>query len=355
MQVTGDAIAAHRRSDPWTGTPQQPYRRIAVEELPTIDGFRGIWYYNQRVGPPYHYKYSGGFATYPQQLVAFAEYRPEVEKTFFIYGGTRRNGSLLHCLSYYDHRTGRVARPRVLLDKLTRDAHDNPVLSIDDDGYLWTFSNTHGTAGMSYIHRSKRPYGIDDFELVRVRNFSYGQPWHLSGQGFVFLHTLYASGRGIYVSRSPAGRDWTEPFRLIDILNGSYEISRRHGDTIGMAFNIHPNIDGQPVNRRTNLYYMATTDGGRTWQNAGGEPLQLPLGEVANDALVFAYARPVDLEPTDDAEQRATRDRGHPTRLSQGPRVHPRRPPGNPVPGCRKLRSRPAGSAANAHRRRVGW
>ena len=31
------------------------------------DGYRGIWYMNQPTGDEYAYKYSGGFATYPQQ------------------------------------------------------------------------------------------------------------------------------------------------------------------------------------------------------------------------------------------------------------------------------------------------
>jgi hypothetical protein len=39
----------------------------SAETLPTGDGFRGIWYANEPSGDQYAYKYSGGFATYPQQ------------------------------------------------------------------------------------------------------------------------------------------------------------------------------------------------------------------------------------------------------------------------------------------------
>ena len=95
----------------------------------------------------------------------FAVYRPEVDKTFFCYGGTpldahlkhtgedlngdrsfsrERGGFLLHMVSYFDHKTGQVPRPTILLDKNTADAHDNPVISIDDDGYIWIFSTSHG-------------------------------------------------------------------------------------------------------------------------------------------------------------------------------------------------------------------
>ena len=38
------------------------------------DGYRGIWYMNQPTKDEYHYKYSGGYATYPQQHVPIAIY-----------------------------------------------------------------------------------------------------------------------------------------------------------------------------------------------------------------------------------------------------------------------------------------
>ncbi len=125
-------------------------------------GYRGIWYYNQHTDDEYAYKYSGGMATYPQQHMPIAVYAPAVNKTFFVYGGTTPgNKTLLHMVSYFDHATMRVPRPRILLDKKTTDAHDNPTLNIDADGYLWIFSNSHGTSRPSFIHRSAEPYSID--------------------------------------------------------------------------------------------------------------------------------------------------------------------------------------------------
>jgi len=47
-------------------------------------------------------------------------------------------------VSYYDHATGMVPKPTLLLDKQTDDAHDNPVISLDDEGYVWIFSTAHG-------------------------------------------------------------------------------------------------------------------------------------------------------------------------------------------------------------------
>src|SRR4051812_21247909 len=131
-----------------------PSLAAAAEPLPAADGYRGIWYQIRTTTPEGpQVKYSGGFATYPQQTRPMAVYRKEVDKTFFCYGGTdEKNSTLLHMVSYFDHRTGTVPRPRVLLDKQTTDAHDNPALTIDDRGHLWIFSGTHGPQPRSSIH-----------------------------------------------------------------------------------------------------------------------------------------------------------------------------------------------------------
>lgn len=76
-------------------------------------------------------------AVYPANHRPFAIYSPEVEKTFFCFGGTDSdNLTLLHNVSYFDHKTKMLANPTVLLDKGTTDAHDNPVISIDEKGFF---------------------------------------------------------------------------------------------------------------------------------------------------------------------------------------------------------------------------
>ena len=58
---------------------------IALNEK--SDGYRGIWYQRQKLDSEYRYKYSGGLGTYCAKHQPFAIYRPEVNKTFFCYGG----------------------------------------------------------------------------------------------------------------------------------------------------------------------------------------------------------------------------------------------------------------------------
>ncbi|MBN2131182.1 MAG: hypothetical protein JW741_16905, partial [Sedimentisphaerales bacterium] len=195
-------------------------------------GYRGIWYMNQPLKNEYRYKYSGGLGTYCAKHRPFAVYCKKVNKTFFCYGGTIKGSvldqegardSLLHMVSYYDHATGMVPRPTILLDKKTTDAHDNPVISMDDRGYIWIHSTSHGTSRPSYIHRSKRPYDVDEFERIEptkiedgkpvpMTNFSYMQPWFVPGCGFIAFFTRYnyPVARTPCAMTSPDGIHWSQ-------------------------------------------------------------------------------------------------------------------------------------------------
>ena len=260
-------------------------------ELPRDDGYRGIWYFNQPTKDQYVYKYSGGFATYPQQQGPIAIYAPQVRKTFFCYGGTvSGKQELLHMVSYYDHRTGMVPRPVILINKKTDDAHDNPVMAIDDGGYIWIFSNAHGTGRPAYIFRSDKPYSIDGLTEVLKTNFSYGHPKYIPGQGLLFLHTLYRDGgRSLFWSTSQDGKTWSVPSLLARIDMGHYQITTQHGERVATVFNYHPKPLG--LNQRTNLYYLETFDMGKTWKTIDGRVVAPPLHEAQNAALVHDYKK----------------------------------------------------------------
>lgn len=261
----------------------------AAFELPLDTGYRGIWYANQPSKDEYAYKYSGGMATYPQQHAPIAIHAPEAKKTFFVYGGVGEGKtSLLHMVSYFDHATKMVARPRILLDKKTTDAHDNPTLLIDRAGHLWIFSNAHGAGRPSYLHRSERPYDISRFRRTLETNFSYSQPWRLDDGSIFFLHTRYQRGRRIpHWMTSPDGFAWSEPRRLAEVAQGHYQISAASGRRVATAFNYHPIQGG--LNARTNLYYLETLDGGATWRTASGAEAAIPVAAVDHPARVRDY------------------------------------------------------------------
>lgn len=270
-----------------------------MAEQPT--GFQGIWYYNQAQNNAYHYKYSGGLGTYPQQHVPLAIYAPVAHKTFFCYGGRGAEAhQILDMVAEYDHRRGLVSRPRLVLQRQTFDAHYNPTLGLDEAGHVYVFCNSHGpgyelkekdpTHGRSYIYRSREPYRLDTLEPVRDDNFSYSQPWAVPGQGLLWLHTRYLDGqRRLFWASSRDGLNWSEPQMLAHIERGNYQISWRHGQRIGTAFDFHPTENG--LNARSNIYYLQSDDLGQTWRTANGDVVRPPLTTVDNPALGHNYRR----------------------------------------------------------------
>ena len=152
----------------------------------------------------------------------------------------------------------------------------------------------------SYIHRSKRPYHIDEFELIEatradgdqrvpITNFSYMQIWHSAEHGFDAFFTRYnfPAARTICFMGSADGRHWSEWQRIAAIGEGHYQVTGIGQAKLGSMFNYHP--QGKGLNWRTNLYYVETSDNGATWHTVDQKRLKLPLTEVQNDALIHDY------------------------------------------------------------------
>lgn len=251
------------------------------------DGYRGIWYCCNSLKGKYPYKYSGGYATYCAKHIPMAYYAEKVNKTFFVYGGTKELSEekrLMEMISYYDHETHTVPKPTIVYEKGTSDGHHNPTMMLDDAGSIWIFLSSHG-GKTGFIYKSREPYSIESFEQVEQGEFTYPQPWFLEGMGFVFLFTKYRRERQLFWRTSPDGIHWSEDRKLAAFC-GHYQLSWRHKNKIGTAFNYHP---GKGVDARTNLYYVETTDFGKTWHNVRGEKIETPLTNRENEALVHDY------------------------------------------------------------------
>jgi hypothetical protein len=267
-----------------------------------IDGYRGIWWAHgpvrDRPGVKSydwpHFKYSGPLSfAWGHTLTPMAVYAPEVNKTFFVYGGDTgpKDRYLMIMISYYDHQNHRVPRPKIVRDQRgVDDPHDNPSLTIDPDGHIWVFIAGRGRHRPGQIFRSAAPYSIDRFDKIISREQTYSQIWHVPDQGFLHLLTLYTAGRELYWETSRDGDDWTgQPAENLSKLagfGGHYQVSRLHHGQIGTAFNYHP--EGL-VDRRTNLYYLQTTDFGQTWTTVDGTPVATPLDAVDNPARIIDY------------------------------------------------------------------
>lgn len=253
-----------------------------------LDGYRGIWF-ELRQRSALGDKYSGGLGTYTAKHVPMAVHAPQVNKTFFVYGGTPRDGQrhLLAMASYYDHALHRVPRPTVVYDKQgVDDPHDNPSINLDEQGHLWVFVSGRMRFRPGFIYRSVEPFSVDRFERVYEGEFTYPQPWWIEGEGFLHLHTMYTGLRELYWSYSSDGTRWSAPCKLAG-MEGHYQTSRQQGGRIITAFNRHPQ---QHPDNRTDLYFVQTTDSGATWRIADGSPIDTPLVDPACAARVKDYA-----------------------------------------------------------------
>lgn len=259
-----------------------------------FDGYRGIWF---ELNQKYEYgdKYSGALGTYTAKHVPLAIYSPEADKTFFVYGGTTAEDErhLLCMIGEFDHKTGMVSKPTVVYDKLgVNDPHDNPSIMIDDEGFILVFVSGRGQRRPGFKFKSKKPLNIDAFEQITEEEMTYPQPWN-TDKGYLHLFTKYTGVRQLYFESSLDRVSWTEDRLLAAIpekdgeRSGHYQTSACfNGEKVGTFFNRHP--DGN-VDKRTDVYYMETSDLGETWTDVQGNPLEIPLLKLENPARVIDY------------------------------------------------------------------
>ncbi len=268
---------------------------------PKDTGYRGIWFtLGQYADTPaarhstkkywdYGDKYSGGLGTYTAKHVPIAIYAPQVNKTFFCYGGSKDGKRYLYnMISYYDHNNDTVPRPTIIHDKQgVNDPHDNSSLTIDSDGYIWVYVAGRGRTRPGFVYRSATPYDIDRFQLVSSDEICYPQPYAVPGQGILELFTKYTGVRELYWNvRQSDGKRGTD--HKLAGMEGQYQTTHQQGKRIITAFNRHP---GGTPDTRTDLYYLETRDMGQSWQTVAGTTIKTPLIDPDNAARVKAYSQ----------------------------------------------------------------
>lgn len=271
--------------DDWAVTAP-PIPEVLPEPAPRAEGYQGIWFTLGQFGD-YGDKYSGGLGTYTAKHRPLAVYAPEVNTTFFVYGGAKDGERYLLCMiGAYDHATGEVSRPVIVHDKEgVDDPHDNPSLSMDAHGHLWVFVSGRGQRRPGYIYRSVLPHDITYWEQMLELEMTYPQPFYVPGEGFALFYTRYTRGRELYFTSSTDGFTWTDEIKLAG-MDGHYQVSDAGDGRIFTAFNFHP---GRNVDKRTNLYYIESDDFGRTWRTVDGVEVEIPIEDTHSPALVHDY------------------------------------------------------------------
>lgn len=249
------------------------------------DVFRGLWYADSKTG------YGGPMSTYTAKHRPLAIYREEVNKTFFVYGGrTPGVSNGISYISYYDHENKIFITPIEIGRFKDNDAHRNPVLLIDEFGYIYVFWGSHNDK--TYVKRSVNPYDISSWvpKATLTGETTYPQAWQLRLDEIIVLYRN-KNGWGYKKSINNA-TTWNNEIQLIKYINDDlkpYLISIPNNEApikkLHLAWTMR---DWSKINVRTNIYYMYSNDGGSTWKNIKGNILSMPINENnADDVLVF--------------------------------------------------------------------
>ena len=260
-----------------------------------INGYKPIWFeLNQKFD--FGDKYSGALGTYTAKHRPIAIYAPVVNKTFFVYGGTKSSNSrhLLCMIGEFDHESGSVSKPVVVCDKLgVNDPHDNPSLLIDKNGFIWVFVSGRGRKRFGHKYKSVSPYNINKFEKLTEEEMTYPQPL-LVETGLFNFFTKYTGVRELYFERTDKSGKWSNDILLASIpenngeKSGHYQISAQYnGQKIGTFFNRHPK---GVVDKRTDLYYIESNDFGDTWFTVDKKIVKIPLTDINSPSRLKNYS-----------------------------------------------------------------
>lgn len=238
-------------------------------------------------------------------------------------------------VSRYNHVTGRVAEPVLVHMKCTNDPHDNAVINVDADGFVYVLVSGRAESRGNFIFRSSNVESIEEFidftpamdnyidhfnDLAQsagkgrpfigdaYRGINYpkmywvDEPSDMSRGYFRLIYTIYCGmresetcqrSRQLYTARMhvDGSRASIQGITPLAAYKGHYAVANARGHDIVVGFNVHPDNE---LDNRTNIYYMHSIDGGETWLNASNEELTLPITRPADLGRVAAreYYRP---------------------------------------------------------------
>jgi len=228
--------------------------------------------------------YSGAMATYCAWHRPMAVYAPTVDRTFLVFGNPVNSPAI----SFYDHARDTFAAPVILGTNPNMDAHRNPTLLIDGDGFLYVFFGAHGD--QTRVVKSTKPYDISQWckAAPLSANNTYPQPWLLT-PGELFVSYRAPPGWCFRTSVDRA-RSWSPRTELINFPGSSiYAVSVAASGAYPRKIHIawERMGGGTPEEirtkalwaRRYNVYYACSDDGGATWRRSDGSAYMLPISE----------------------------------------------------------------------------
>ncbi|MBI5001113.1 MAG: right-handed parallel beta-helix repeat-containing protein [Euryarchaeota archaeon] len=219
-----------------------------------------------------------------------AIYVPATDCTFMVFF----NWSFETYITEYNHTTDTFSGPVLIgVNPNCYNDHCMPALSIDNDGYIYVFYGQRTGSGGQLYKKSVNPYDITQWSAVNylgVSNaYAYPQVWNYpDGDKIIYIAHDYNTGH-VFMTDSNNWTTWNATSRIdLTTTGATYLISAMDSEN---NHNIH--LAWSNYLQNGNVYYMNSSDGGRTWYAADGTYLGNPSTDgpiYESQALAFTVS-----------------------------------------------------------------
>jgi parallel beta-helix repeat protein len=199
-----------------------------------------------------------------------AIYIPTTDCTYIVYF----NWSFETYIVEYSHATDTFSEPVLIgVNPSFYNDHCMPAISIDNDGYIYVFYGQRQSSGVQFYKNSTNPYDITQWSAQKSLGvstaYSYPQVWNYPvADKIIYIAHDYGTGR-LFMTDS---NNWSSGAGRINLLSTgtSYMISAMDSNN----YNIH--LAWSYYLQNGNVYYMNSSNGGKTWYTADGTYLGEP-------------------------------------------------------------------------------
>jgi hypothetical protein len=165
------------------------------------------------------------------------------------------------------------------------DNHSGPALTMDSKGYLYAVYGPHH--GPFQIRKSKNPYNASEWEPEKKFSKKGTYPSLICGPDDT-LYCTYRDSRTnpwrLLFQSKPKNGKWSKPKALVDAVIKDYAqfgnpIAVAKDGTLHLGFHIY-NLKKYKAGRM--IGYLRSEDKGKTWKNAQGRTMKLPVTEKSD-------------------------------------------------------------------------
>ena len=214
-----------------------------------------------------------GIQNYTQAM----HYKKNHDRTYFVYIAD----TFEHRILYYDHDTKTWSSSVKIADCIEDDLHENPAMTIDNDGYIYVFYNDHDNMRMK---KSSNPEDITSWDSAIDPTDGYGTypKTFVDSSNTIYLLHMHHIGNSpdtlVLTKSTDGGSTWSTEDLIIDLDNDYAYVFKAlidSNDVIHLAFSIYDTSQS----RRRDIFYMKSADGGNSWQKADGTSISIPAKE----------------------------------------------------------------------------